>query len=154
MQMKSMEFTVGLFVATGLLALAMLALKVGNIHVLGSGESYAVTADFNNIGSLKPKAPVTVAGVRVGQVTHIAVNPVSYRAVVTLNILKKYRFPRDSSAAIVTAGLLGEQYVSLDPGGSRHYLENGGKIRITQSAIVLEQIISQLLYSKAGHGGS
>lgn len=151
MQMKSMEFTVGLFVVAGLLALAMLALKVGNIHVLGAGQTYAVTADFNNIGSLKSKAPVTVAGVRVGQVAAISVNPVTYRAVVTLHILKKYRFPRDSSASIVTAGLLGEQYVSLSPGGSRHYLKNGGKIRITQSAIVLEQIISQLLYSKAGH---
>ena len=151
MQMKSMEFTVGLFVVAGLLALAMLALKVGNIHVLGAGQTYAVTADFNNIGSLKSKAPVTVAGVRVGQVAAISVNPVTYRAVVTMHILKKYRFPRDSSASIVTAGLLGEQYVSLSPGGSRHYLKNGGKIRITQSAIVLEQIISQLLYSKAGH---
>jgi phospholipid/cholesterol/gamma-HCH transport system substrate-binding protein len=119
--------------------------------VLGAGQTYAVTADFNNIGSLKSKAPVTVAGVRVGQVAAISVNPVTYRAVVTLHILKKYRFPRDSSASIVTAGLLGEQYVSLSPGGSRHYLKNGGKIRITQSAIVLEQIISQLLYSKAGH---
>ncbi len=151
MQMKSMEFTVGLFVVAGLLALAMLALKVGNIHMLGAGQTYTVTADFNNIGSLKSKAPVTVAGVRVGQVAAITVNPVTYRAVVTLDILKKYRFPRDSSASIVTAGLLGEQYVSLSPGGSRHNLKNGGKIRITQSAIVLEQIISQLLYSKAGH---
>lgn len=151
MQMKSMEFTVGLFVVAGLLALAMLALKVGNIHMLGAGQTYTVTADFNNIGSLKSKAPVTVAGVRVGQVAAITVNPVTYRAVVTLDILKKYRFPRDSSASIVTAGLLGEQYVSLSPGGSRHDLKNGGKIRITQSAIVLEQIISQLLYSKAGH---
>lgn len=151
MQMKSMEFTVGLFVVAGLLALAMLALKVGNIHVLGAGQTYTVTADFNNIGSLKSKAPVTVAGVRVGQVAAITVNPVTYRAVVTLDILKKYRFPRDSSASIVTAGLLGEQYVSLSPGGSRHDLKNGGKIRITQSAIILEQIISQLLYSKAGH---
>lgn len=151
MQMKSMEFTVGLFVVAGLLALTMLALKVGNIHMLGAGQTYTVTADFNNIGSLKSKAPVTVAGVRVGQVAAITVNPVTYRAVVTLDILKKYRFPRDSSASIVTAGLLGEQYVSLSPGGSRHDLKNGGKIRITQSAIVLEQIISQLLYSKAGH---
>lgn len=151
MQTKTMEFTVGLFVVAGLLALAMLALKVGNIHVLNSGGTYTVTADFNNIGSLKPKAPVTVAGVRVGQVTAITVNPISYRAVVTLNIENRYKFPRDSSASIVTAGLLGEQYVSLSPGGSRHDLKNGGKIRITQSAIILEQIISQLLYSKAGH---
>lgn len=151
MQMKSMELTVGLFVIAGLLALTMLALKVGNIRMLGAGQSYTVTADFNNIGSLKPKAPVTVAGVRVGQVAGITVNPVTYRAIVTLQILKKYRFPRDSSASIVTAGLLGEQYVSLTPGGSRHDLKNGGKIRITQSAIILEQIISQLLYSKAGH---
>lgn len=151
MQTKSMEFAVGLFVAAGLLALAMLALKVGNIHVLNSGGTYTVTADFNNIGSLKPKAPVTVAGVRVGQVSRITVNPISYRAVVTLNLENRYKFPRDSSASIVTAGLLGEQYVSLSPGGSRHDLKNGGKIRITQSAIILEQIISQLLYSKAGH---
>ncbi len=151
MQMKSMDFTVGLFVVAGLLALAMLALKVGNIHMLGAGQTYTVTADFNNIGSLKSKAPVTVAGVRVGQVAAITVNPITYRAVVALHLLKKYRFPRDSSASIVTAGLLGEQYVSLTPGGSRHYLKNGGKIRITQSAIILEQIISQLLYSKAGH---
>ena len=150
MQAKSMEFTVGLFVVAGLLALAMLALKVGNIHVLNSGETYAVTADFNDVGSLKPKAPVTVAGVRVGQVARITVDPVTYQAVVTLDILKKYRFPVDSSASIQTAGLLGEQYVSLSPGGSQRYLGNGGKIRITQSAIILEKIISQLLYSKAG----
>jgi len=151
MQMKGMEFGVGLFVVAGLLALAMLALKVGNIHVLNDGASYSVTADFNNIGSLKPKAPVTVAGVRVGQVARIAVDPISYRAIVTLDISKRYKFPRDSSASIVTAGLLGEQYVSLSPGGSEHDLKNGGKIRITQSAIILEQIISQLLYRKAGH---
>ncbi|HUW98503.1 MAG TPA: outer membrane lipid asymmetry maintenance protein MlaD [Acidiferrobacter sp.] len=149
--MKNVEFAVGLFVVAGLLALAMLALKVGNVHVLGNGASYSVTADFTNIGSLKPEAPVTVAGVRVGQVAHIAVDPVSYRAVVTLNILDKYRFPIDSSASIVTAGLLGEQYISLDPGGSQRNLKNGDKIQVTQSAIILEQIISQLLYSKAGH---
>jgi len=94
---------------------------------------------------------VTVAGVRVGHVAHITINPTTYQAVVTLDLLKKYRFPRDSSASIETAGLLGEQYVSLSPGGSQHYLKNGGKIRITQSAIILEKIISQLLYSKAGH---
>ncbi len=151
MQAKGMEFTVGLFVVAGLLALAMLALKVGNIQVLNAGETYAVTADFNDIGSLKPKAPVTVAGVRIGHVARITVDPVTYRAVVTLDILKKYRFPRDSSASIQTAGLLGEQFVSLSPGGSRHDLKNGGKIQITQSAIILEKIISQLLYSKAGH---
>ncbi len=151
MQAKGMEFTVGLFVVAGLLALAMLALKVGNIQVLNAGETYAVTADFNDIGSLKPKAPVTVAGVRIGRVARITVDPVTYRAIVTLDILKKYRFPRDSSASIQTAGLLGEQFVSLSPGGSRRDLKNGGKIRITQSAIILEKIISQLLYSKAGH---
>lgn len=151
MQMKSMELAVGLFVVAGLLALAMLALKVGNIQVLGNNKTYMVTADFNNIGSLKPKAPVTVAGVRIGEVGRITADPVTYQAVVTLDLLKKYRFPRDTSASIVTAGLLGEQYVSLSPGGSRHDLKNGGKIQITQSAIVLEQIISQLLYSKASH---
>ncbi len=151
MQGKGSEFAVGLFVVAGLLALAMLALKVGNIHVLSTGDTYSVTADFNDIGSLKPKAPVTVAGVRVGEVARITVNPTTYQAVVTLDIMKKYRFPRDSSASIETAGLLGEQYVSLSPGGSRHDLKNGGKIRITQSAIILEKIISQLLYSKAGH---
>ncbi len=151
MQAKGSEFAVGLFVVAGLLALAMLALKVGNIHVLSAGGTYAVTADFNDIGSLKPKAPVTVAGVRVGEVSRITVDPVTYRAVVTLDILKKYRFPRDSSASIQTAGLLGEQFVSLSPGGSRQDLKNGGKIQITQSAIILEKIISQLLYSKAGH---
>ncbi len=151
MQARSMELTVGLFVMAGLLALAMLALKVGNIHALNLGGTYAVTADFNDVGSLKPKAPVTVAGVRVGHVARITINPQTYQAVVTLDLLKKYRFPRDSSASIETAGLLGEQYVSLSPGGSRRYLKNGSKIRITQSAIILEKIISQLLYSKAGH---
>ncbi len=152
MQTKGTELAVGLFIVAGLLALTMLALKVGHFHVLGRGQTYQVTADFGNIGSLKPRAPVTAAGVRVGEVRHIALNPRSYRAVVTLRLLKRYRFPRDSSAAIDTAGLLGEQYVSLSPGGSRRYLKNGGKIRVTQSAIILEQVISQLLYKKAGHG--
>ncbi|MHB1565616.1 MAG: outer membrane lipid asymmetry maintenance protein MlaD [Acidiferrobacter sp.] len=152
MQLKTIELGVGAFVIAGLLALAMLALKVGNIQVLGEGHAYAVTAAFNNIGSLKRSAPVTVAGVRIGRVARITVDPHTYQAVVTLDILNKYNnLPRDTSAAIVTAGLLGEQYVSLDPGGSRHYLKNGDKIRITQSAIILEQIISQLLYSKASH---
>lgn len=152
MQMRAIEFSVGAFVVVGLLALAMLALKVGNIHMLGGGGTYAVTADFNNIGGLKVKAPVTVAGVRIGEVARIAMDPQTFQAVVTLDILKKYNnLPRDSSASIVTSGLLGEQYVSLSPGGSQRYLKNGSKIRITQSAIVLEQIISQLLYSKAAH---
>lgn len=151
-QLKAVELGVGVFVAAGLLALAMLALKVGNIHVLGEGDTYAVTADFSNIGSLKRSAPVTVAGVRVGRVARITVDPHTFQAVVTLDILKKYdNLPRDTSASIVTAGLLGEQYVSLDPGGSRRDLKNGDKIRITQSAIILDQIISQLLYSKASH---
>ncbi len=152
MQTRTVELAVGLFVVGGLLALAMLALKVGNMPVLGSGQYYTVSAQFGNVGSLKEKAPVMLAGVKIGQVGHIGINRNTFEAVVTLEILKKYdNLPVDTSAAILTQGLLGEQFVSLDPGGSQRYLKNGDKIRITQSAIMLDKIISQLLYSKAGH---
>ena len=152
MQTRATEFAVGLFIVAGLFALAMLALKVGNIGALGMGQYYTVTADFNNVGSLKDKAPVMLAGVRIGQVGRIGIDRQTLQAVVTMDILKKYNnLPVDTGASILTEGLLGEQFVSLDPGGSRRYLKNGDKIRITQSAIVLDKIISQLLYSKAGH---
>ncbi len=152
MQTRTVEFAVGLFVLAGLLALAMLALKVGNMPMFGSGQYYSVTASFGNVGSLKEKAPVMLAGVRIGQVGHIGLNQQTFEAVVRLDISKKYdNLPVDTSASILTQGLLGEQFVSLDPGGSQRYLKNGDKIRVTQSAIMLDKIISQLLYSKAGH---
>jgi len=148
-----LELSVGVFVAGGLVALAMLSFKVANLSAADVTDGYRVKARFDNIGQLKTKAPVTMAGVRIGRVTDINIDD-RYYAVVTLNISKRYHnLPEDSGASILTAGLLGEQYVSLEPGGSDTYLKDGDSIRITQSALVLEKLISQFLYNKAAEGG-
>ena len=146
-----MEIGVGLFVAIGLAALFMLAMQVSNLSTLGSERnSYTITATFENIGGLKVRSPVTVSGVRVGRVDSINYDTDAYEAVVTLRIDSRYdSFPEDTSASIFTAGLLGEQYVSLDPGGSMENLAEGSRIQLTQSALVMEQIIGQFLYSMA-----
>lgn len=152
-QKKTLELIVGLFVLAGIAALAFLALKVSNLHALETSGGYQVKAYFNNIGGLKVRAPVTIAGVPVGRVAKIYFDKQRYQAVAVLNIEKQYNtLPVDTSAAILTQGLLGEQYVGLDPGGAPDYLKNGDKITMTQSAIVLEQLIGQFLFSKAGHG--
>lgn len=147
---RSMEIAVGLFVAGGLAALFMLAMQVSNLSANISGENYTVTAAFQNIGGLKVRSPVTVSGVRVGRVEAIDYDTKGYEAVVTLRIEDKYNtFPDDTSASIFTAGLLGEQYIALQPGGSEKNLKAGDRIHLTQSALVMEQIIGQFLYNVA-----
>lgn len=145
------EIVVGLFVLAGIAAFFVLAMKVSDLSQFGSGNGYTLTADFDDIGGLKVRAPVTVAGVTVGRVTSIGFDSNTYEAVVHMTIERKYdKFPTDTSARIFTAGLLGEQYVSLQPGGAEHYLKNGDRIQLTQSAMVLEKLIGQFLFNKAG----
>jgi len=143
------DLWVGVFVALGMVALLGLAMKVGNLTSGKIGETYSVTAAFENVGSLKPHAPVKSAGVAVGRVDSIAFNSKTYEAVVTIKIDKRYNFPKDTFANIYTAGLLGEQYVGLEAGGDEEVLKNGDKIAKTQDAVVLEKMISQFLFSKA-----
>jgi phospholipid/cholesterol/gamma-HCH transport system substrate-binding protein len=147
---KTLETWVGLFVAAGLIALAVLAFRVGNLTLADVSNGYTIKARFDNIGGLKVKSAVTMAGVRVGRVSAIGFDEDRYQAVVTMDIDGRYnRLPTDTSASILTAGLLGEQYVGLDPGGAEEYLKNGDTIRLTQSAVVLEKLIGQFLFSKA-----
>lgn len=149
MNSRTLEIGVGLFVAAGMAALFMLAMQVSNLATLGGDDdSYTVTAGFENIGGLKVRSPVTVSGVRVGRVSAIDYDTAAYEAVVTLSIDSTYNaFPTDTSASIFTAGLLGEQYIALDPGGAMENLGEGSRIQLTQSALVMEQIIGQFLYS-------
>lgn len=149
MDRTKIDLWVGIFVALGVAALLGLAMKVGNLTSGKIGETYSVTAAFENIGSLKPHAPVKSAGVAVGRVDSIAFNSKTYEAVVTIKIDKRYNFPKDTFANIYTAGLLGEQYVGLEAGGDEEVLKNGDKIAKTQDAVVLEKMISQFLFSKA-----
>lgn len=149
-QSKQTEILVGLFVAAGLAALFVLAMKVSNLGSIGDDAGYQVTAHFQNIGGLKPRSPVSMAGVRVGRVSSIHLDPETYDAVVTLNIYSQYdNIPLDSSASIYTAGLLGEQYIGLEAGADDFYLADGDEITLTQPAVVLEQIIGQFLYGMA-----
>jgi phospholipid/cholesterol/gamma-HCH transport system substrate-binding protein len=143
---------VGLFVLLGAAALFFLAMKAGNMSTLSFGSTYSVTTKFDNIGGLKPRAPVKSAGVVVGRVADISFDDKTYQAVVTLNLETNYKFPKDTSAKILTSGLLGEQYIGLEAGGDTNNLAAGDRIRMTQSAVVLENLISQFLYSKAAEG--
>jgi len=150
MNTRLVEITVGLFVVVGFAAFFMLAMNVSNLITYESNEGYQVSARFDNIGGLKERSPVAVGGVRIGKVAKIEYDNESYEAVVTMDIEPQYnRFPIDSSAGILTAGLLGEQYVGLEPGAEEEFLVAGGEITVTQSAIVLEEVIGQFLYSKA-----
>jgi phospholipid/cholesterol/gamma-HCH transport system substrate-binding protein len=152
MNRKLVDVWVGLFVIAGFAAVLMLALKAGNLASFNFSETYQVNAKFDNIGGLKPRAAVKSAGVVVGRVAKIAFDDQTYEAIVTLAMERKYNFPKDTSAKILTAGLLGEQYIGLEAGGDSAKLADGGKIKVTQSAIVLENLISQFLYSKAADG--
>lgn len=147
-----LDLWVGLFVIAGFGALLFLALKVGSTNAVSSANSYEVTADFQNIGGLKPRAPVKSAGVVVGRVADIRFDNEKYEAVVTLRLDKRYAFPKDTSAAIMTSGLLGEQYVGLEAGGDSQKLKDKDRILITQDAVVLENLIGQFLYGKAQEG--
>lgn len=149
----TIEVAVGAFVAAGLVALFFLAMQVSNLSATAIGDGYRLVARFQNVGSLKPRSPVSMGGVRIGRVESINLDQATYEAVVTLHLEAKYdRIPDDTFANIFTAGLLGEQYISLDPGGSELYLQDGGGLIHTQSALVLEQIVGQFLFSKAGEG--
>jgi phospholipid/cholesterol/gamma-HCH transport system substrate-binding protein len=149
MQRKSLDIWVGFFVIVGALALMFLALKAGNMSSLSFEKTYSVLTRFDNIGGLKPRAPIKSAGVVVGRVGDISFDDEEFRAQVLLQIEERYRFPKDSSAKILTSGLLGEQYISIEPGGDERNLANGDQITMTQSAMVLENLISQFIYSKA-----
>jgi phospholipid/cholesterol/gamma-HCH transport system substrate-binding protein len=146
------DLWVGVFAAIGIASLLFLALKVGNLSSAHLSETYVLQAKFDNIGGLKVRGPVKSAGVVVGRVADIRFDPASYEAVVTLNIDGRYEFPKDTFAAIYTSGLLGEQYVGLDVGGDEKMLKAGDTVSKTQSAVVLEKLISQFLFSKAADG--
>jgi len=146
---KGMETMVGLFVLLGMGGLLFLALKAANLGSLGSGDTYSVQARFDNIGGLKPRAPVRAAGVTVGRVKSIALDGKTFQGVVTLDIERGFLFPKDSAAKILTSGLLGDQYIGLQAGGDDKNLESGETIAQTQSAVVLEDLIGQFLTGKA-----
>ena len=147
---KSLELWVGLFMAAGILALAMLAFKVGNLTSADVMDGYQVKARFDNVGGLKVKAAVTMAGVRVGRVSAIGFDSNRYQAVVTMDIAGNYQnIPKDSSASILTAGLLGDQYIGIEPGGEEAYLKSGDVFLRTQSALVLEKLVGQVIFDKA-----
>ena len=151
MERKTMDFWVGLFILLGFAALLMLALRVS----IGSDQvknTYSVEARFENIGGLKAKAPVKSAGVLIGRVTHIHFDNEKFQAVATLTLDKRYSFPKDSSASILTSGLLGEVYVGLDAGAEDKQLVAGDVIKLTQSAVVLERLIGQFMFGKASEG--
>jgi phospholipid/cholesterol/gamma-HCH transport system substrate-binding protein len=152
MHRKSVDVWVGLFVLLGLAALLFLALKAGNMSTLSFGKTYLITAKFDNIGGLKPQAPLKSAGVVVGRVGDIKFDDKTFQALVTLELEAGYKFPKDSSLKILTAGLLGEQYIGIEAGGDTNNLVNGDRIARTQSATVLEDLINQFIYSKAAEG--
>ncbi len=152
MKRKALDLWVGVFVAIGLGALLFLALKVGNLASFSATETYLVKANFDNIGGLKKRAPVKSAGVVVGRVEDIIFDTETYEATVSFSIEKQYGFPKDTSAKILTAGLLGEQYIGLAAGGDTAKLKSGDKLKITQSAVVLENLISQFMFNKAADG--
>src|SRR5205085_2724586 len=152
MHRKTIDVWVGLFVLLGVLSLLFLALQVGNMSTISFSKTYAVTGKFDNIGGLKPQAPVKSAGVVVGRVGAIDFDDKTFQANVRLDINPAYKFPKDSSLKILTSGLLGEQYVGIEAGGDTNNLADGDRITRTQSATVLEDLINQFIYSKAADG--
>lgn len=151
---KGIETLVGLFVLLGMLGLLFLALKAANLTSFGGGDTYGVTAKFDNIGGLKARAAVRSAGVTVGRVASITLDAKTYQGVVRLEIDRNVQFPKDSQARILTAGLLGDQYIGIEPGAEEKNLVAGDTITQTQSAVVLESLISQFLFNKAADAGS
>jgi len=149
MERTTLDLWVGMFVVAGIAALVMLAMKVGNLGTYNVSDTYEISADFSNIGGLKPKASIRSAGVLVGRVKEISLNTETYEAKVVMSLDKRYQFPKDTFASILTSGLLGEQYIGLLPGGDTEMLKNGEKVRKTQSAMVLEDLIGKFMYSKA-----
>ena len=153
MSRTTLDLWVGFFVAVGLGALLFLALKVGNLASSSSGETYAIHAKFDNIGGLKVRGAVKSAGVVVGRVAEIRFDPEAYLGVVTIQVDARYKFPRDTFATINTSGLLGEQYIGFEVGGDTEMLKAGDTIKKTQSAVVLEKLISQFMFNKAAEDG-
>lgn len=153
MNRKLTDVLVGLFVVLGFAALLFLALQAGNLASFSFSKTYDVEARFDNIGGLKERAPIKSAGVTVGRVSAIRFNGESFRADVILSLEEGFLFPKDSSAKILTSGLLGEQYVGLEPGGDLKNLAAGDRITLTQSAVVLENLIGQFLYGRSEEGG-
>ena len=151
---KSIETLVGGFVLLGMLGLVFLALKAANLGSLGGADAYTLTANFDNIGGLKARAPVRTAGVTVGRVKSINLDAKTFQGVVTLDIERSFQFPKDSAAKILTSGLLGDQYIGLEPGGDDKNLAAGETIAQTQSAVVLENLIGQFLTGKAADAGT
>ncbi|WOS38496.1 Intermembrane phospholipid transport system binding protein MlaD [Oligella urethralis] len=151
---KRIEFVVGIFVLLGVLALVFLALRAGNLSTFSMQPNYTVSAHFDNIGSLKKRSAVKSNGVVVGRVKNIAFDNQMFRAIVEMDIEKQYQFPTDTSASIKTQGLIGEQYIDLTPGADDENLAQGGVIAYTQSAVVIEDLISKFLFSTADKQGS
>jgi phospholipid/cholesterol/gamma-HCH transport system substrate-binding protein len=147
-----LDLWVGFFVAIGIAAVLFLAMKVGNLSSAHLSETYVLQAKFDNIGGLKVRGPVKSAGVVVGRISDISFDSASYEAVVTMHVDGRYRFPKDTFAAIYTAGLLGEQFVGFEAGGDEKMLKAGDTVTKTQSAVVLEKLISQFMFNKAADG--
>ena len=154
MARRNIEILVGLFVLLGLAALVFVALKAANLTSFSNGDTYSLVARFDNIGGLKARAPVRSAGVVVGRVKSISLDPKTFQGVVTLEVQTGYRFPKDTAAKILTAGLLGDQYIGLEPGGDDKDLAPGDTVAQTQSAVVLENLIGQFLTGKAEAGSA
>jgi len=152
MERTTLDMWVGAFVVGGLIALLVLAFKVGNLGSFDASDAYMLYGEFDNIGGLKVKAPVKSAGVVVGRVSDIQLDSKSFRARVGMRISTNYQFPKDTSASILTSGLLGEQYIGLEAGGDEANLNHGDKFKLTQSAMVLENLIGQFVFNKAAEG--
>nr|VFK46492.1 MAG: phospholipid/cholesterol/gamma-HCH transport system substrate-binding protein [Candidatus Kentron sp. TC]VFK48943.1 MAG: phospholipid/cholesterol/gamma-HCH transport system substrate-binding protein [Candidatus Kentron sp. TC]VFK60681.1 MAG: phospholipid/cholesterol/gamma-HCH transport system substrate-binding protein [Candidatus Kentron sp. TC] len=150
MHTRAIEIGVGIFATIGFVAIIVLAMQISNLATFAQTDGYEIKVRFQNIGGLKVRAPITMAGVRVGKIKEISLDNDTYEAVVTLSIFKEFdRLPLDTSASILTAGLLGEQYIGLDAGGEQEYLKDGGEITLTQSAVMLEQLIGQFMFGQA-----
>ena len=154
MERKSVDLWVGIFVTAGLIGLLVLALKVGSASSVSVSDGYTIIAEFDNVGGLRARAPVKSAGVLVGRVEKVGFDNETLRAKVIMRIDKRYEFPKDSSVSILTTGLLGDQYIGIAGGGDVELLKDGDRVRLTQSAIVLEKVIGQFLFGKAAEGGS
>jgi phospholipid/cholesterol/gamma-HCH transport system substrate-binding protein len=152
MNRSAIDLWVGIFVVIGIGAIAFLSLKVGNLTSVSNAPGYHLDAAFDNIGGLKQRAPVKAAGVVVGRVEQIKLDPQTYQALVTMRLDQGYQFTKDTIASILTSGLLGEVYIGLDSGGDTQMLADGGRIAKTQSAIVLEKLIGQFMFDTAASG--
>ncbi len=152
MERTTLDLWVGIFVVLGLAALVVLGFKVGNLGTYDSSDTYMLYGEFDNVGGLKVKAPVKSSGVVVGRISQITFDPQKFLARVELRVDRRYQFPKDTSAAILTSGLLGEQYLGLEAGGDPGNLKEGDQFKLTQSAVVLENLIGQVIYGKASEG--